>query len=520
MSSGEQRSPSPFPASDSELRSAPRSAWILFLSALACHLAAAAVGWNHRVIQDDVSAFRQAQTALNVYWMLGHNYKLAYETPLFGPPWSVPYEVPVYQWVVAELVTLTGWPIDQTGRAVSEAFFLLCLVPCWFLLRWVGVAPGARLLALSLLLLSPFYLFWSRTFLIESTALFFALAYLAAAWSFLGRPRFMMFLLALVLGVVAALVKITTCAAAWLALAFLLPGVVRTERSWLRAGGWMLLVAVPLVAGVLWTRFADGIKEQNLFARHLTSNALRQWNFGTWDQRWELHTWAVVLGRSPGMVLASAWLAASLILALIARRRRALVAACVLIHLTLPLVFTNLYYIHEYYACASMFFQVAAVSFAVIGLIERGKWRTTLGYGAAAAFVVVAAIVYVTEYYPVAAFDHVESAAVCRAVQEQTRPEDVILVLGADWASEVPYYSRRRALMIPSWTFTPPDELPRYLELVRGYRLGGIVVRQGYVSSSDIAGVLHDVRAAGLVPERDHADEVYSLYVLRPADVP
>jgi hypothetical protein len=496
---------------------APRWAWGVFLLALLLHLAAGAVGWVHRVIQDDVSTFRQTQTALSTYWMLGHRYRLDYETPVFGPPWSMPYELPLYQWLVAGLATLTGWSLDPSGRAVAEAFFLLTLMPCWSLLGRLGVEPRERVLALSLLLVSPFYLFWSRAFLIESTALFLALSYLAAAWAFLERPRPVPFVAALALGVLAALVKITTCAAAWLALGLLLPGLLLRSGRGSRAAAWLVLVGVPLAAGVLWTHWADSLKEQNPFARHLTSRALHEWNFGTPGQRWQWQTWGYVLARSPGMARQSIWLAACLLLMPLTRRYRAAVAACIFIHLALPLVFTNLYSMHEYYAFASMVFQVGAVALTVAGLTARGGWRAGLGVAAAAAFVVLACHDYLTEYCPIQAIDHDESAALCGAVREKTGPEDVIIVLGCDWSSEVPYYSRRRALMVPFWKSTPLSDLPRYLELLRGYRTGGLVVRRAYVGDQQLEDALRDLRDYGLVVQPAFEDEVFTLYTLRPA---
>jgi hypothetical protein len=496
----------------SELRTVPGGVWLVFGLALVIHLAAATVGWNHRLVQNDVSGFRQTQTALSTYWMLGHRYQLAYETPVLGPPWSVPYEFPLYQWLVAGLVTVTDWPLDQTGRAVSEAFFLLCLAPCWFLLGKVNVQPRHRLLALALLLVTPFYLFWSRAFLIESTALFLTLGYLAAAWACLDRPRPALFLLALGLGMLAALVKITTCAAAWLALTLLLPALWAGRERLVRTGMWLALVAGSVATGLLWTRYADGIKELNPFARHLTSSALQEWNFGGWGRRWQGWTWQVVFGRNPAIALQTAWLIASLFLVWLAGRRRALVTACVLIHLALPLVFTNLYFTHEYYAFASVVFQIGAASFALIGLSERGGRWAWLGSGIAFLLVVSALGSYWISYYPSATTNLLESAAVCKAVQERTDKEDVIVVLGCDWSAEVPYYSRRRALMIPSWNFTPLTDLPRYLEPLRDYRIGAVVVRREAVSESDIDGVLRDLRAVGIVPRLEFSDGVYSLY--------
>jgi hypothetical protein len=367
-----------------------------------------------------------------------------------------------------------------------------------------------------LLLVSPFYVFWSRTFLIETTALFLALAYLATAWATLDRPRAALFVLALTLGVLAATVKITTCAAAWLALGLVLLGyLVRPGRGW-RLAAWAVLVGVPLAAGVLWTHYADGLKEQNTFARHLTSAALQEWNFGTWAQRESWKTWGHVFCRTPSLIRQNLFLVAALLLAPLAGRFVA-VAGCVLIYLTLPLVFTNLYAMHEYYACASMVFLVGAVTLAAAGLDARGGWRSQLGRCLAVVFVAFALNDYVEHYYRIQSAEDLESAGVCQAVREQTSPDDVILVLGCDWSSEVPYYCRRRALMVPSWDFFPLEDLPRYLEPLRDYRVAGLVIyRRSYVADWEVEGALRDLRAWGVTPERAFEDRGYTFYALRP----
>src|SRR5262249_22682730 len=168
--------------------------------------------WYNRVGSWETDGFRQTQTALNTYFMLGHRYAIIYETPVLGPPWELPFEFPLYEWVVAAVVTCTGWPLDQTGRLVSRIFYFLCLFPCWHLLRLLRVSVAGRLIGLSLFLLSPVYIIWSRAFLIETTVLFLALSTLACTLAWLERPRLWLVLLALGLATLTALVKITTFA--------------------------------------------------------------------------------------------------------------------------------------------------------------------------------------------------------------------------------------------------------------------------------------------------------------------
>lgn len=148
----------------------------MFIICLVLHLRYSLVGWNHNIL--DQHAFRQSQTAIGVYYLLQEGFKIDYLTPVLGRPWSIPMEFPIYQWIVTGLIAITNMPIDQAGRSVSLFFFYLSLFPLYSLLKLLSKDKYQRLLLLCFILVNPTYLFWSRTFMIESTALFFSLSYL------------------------------------------------------------------------------------------------------------------------------------------------------------------------------------------------------------------------------------------------------------------------------------------------------------------------------------------------------
>ncbi|MEK6706369.1 MAG: phospholipid carrier-dependent glycosyltransferase, partial [Bdellovibrionota bacterium] len=188
-----------------------------------------------------------------------------------GPPWSLPFEFPLYQWIVAAGVSLFDTSIDSTGRFVSLCFFYLCFIALFSLLGSLGIRRRERLLFFSLLLVSPLYLFWSRTFMIESTALFFSIAYLAIVarlFPLLGgvntsnRPVWI--LLAVVCGALGALIKVTTF---WgfllIGTLFVALGMKKDFRDKSRWVSVFLLLFIPVVAALLWTRFADAQKSLN-----------------------------------------------------------------------------------------------------------------------------------------------------------------------------------------------------------------------------------------------------------------
>src|SRR5262249_19298615 len=151
----------------------------------------------------------------------------------------------------------------------GELFFYAALIPAWVLLGSLRVRRSYRLLFLSLLLVSPQYVYWSRSFMIESTALFLSLAYLAAAVRGLDRPAYLV--AAALAGALATMVKATPF------VPFLLATIAFVAWRWwplgtarfawptlLRFARWKLAaVFVPLACGVGWTLFTDSLKDAN-----------------------------------------------------------------------------------------------------------------------------------------------------------------------------------------------------------------------------------------------------------------
>ncbi len=458
----------------------------LFAACLAFCLFAASRGWHGSLVEDQ--PFRQTQTAISTYYMIGHAPKLAYETPVVGPPWAIPYEFPLYQWLVALAVTVGHTALDPTGRLVSLIFFLISLIPAYRLLGEMGLSRDKRLMMLSLLLVSPYYVYWSRSFLIESTAFCLGMWYLALGVAFLKSPRPTTALGTLATGILAALVKVTTFAGfflgIFLAWAFLWLKAYRAGRPWselARAGLRYLAMMVPPVVIVLWwTRFADHQKELNPVGHYLTSQSLTAWNFGTWRERLDGATWERLYHWYNPALGHLACLGLCLPALCVAGRRREILA-CLLLGLSGPLVFTNLYFHHEYYLYASLAFFVAAVAFSLIALWERGGRCRYAGYGLTVLVIAICLYRYDDTFYPrqVARVRGQWLAELFQGVRQLSRRDDVVLVVGNDWDSAIPYYSRRRALMIPDWLLADfVDHMPAYRRQLAGYRVGALVIRE------------------------------------------
>jgi hypothetical protein len=155
-------------------------------AALLLGFAVLAMRWNLPLL--GMHSFRQTHTAITAYWLMHGSPWLAYETPVLGAPWSVPFEFPFFQLLVAGLAQSTGIPLDSMGRLVSYLFVVLTLIPVGMLARAWKLDNSYIYVFAILLLSSPIYLFWGTTFLIET---FVRTGYAIIAFGAVGARHFL-----------------------------------------------------------------------------------------------------------------------------------------------------------------------------------------------------------------------------------------------------------------------------------------------------------------------------------------
>ena len=416
----------------------------------------------------DDHPFRQAQTAIIARYFSGGGDWLAYQMPVFGPPWAMPFEFPLYQALAKGLQVTSGLSLETSGRLVAIAFFLLCFWPLHDVLRRWGVRNTP--LAMAPVLLAPLYVLWSRGFMIETTALFFALAFLALFLRVLADPRPgpAPLLLLLAAGVLAALVKITT----------LLPAMVVTlavnaallVRAWRRRQPLAALLALAAVQALVlalaaaWVVHADGVRLHNPIGPLLTSGALRDWNFGTFAQRLDPRVWSAIASNSIEILFPLSralaalkylqllgWLAlfAGFFAACMPARRRQVVLLCGLFVLPFA-VFTNLHRVHNYYQAANAVFLCLAFGLAACGAVEAApdarRARLRLGLYAVALLGFALNSVWYLQFKRSDVGIGLELSAL---VQRLSPEGSVIVTTGLDFSAVLPYQSGRRALMLP-----------------------------------------------------------------------
>ncbi len=410
-----------------------------------------------------ISSFRQAETAYPalIYHQQGINL-LVPQLPVLGKPWQVPFEFPLFQAMAAVIMNLGGG-IDWSMRISSVICFVATAVAVWGLVRHLSTRTAACI-ALLVFLVSPFDVFWSRASMIEYMATAFSVGYVWAGMVWIDTRQRRFAALAIVLGTLAMLVKVTS-ALFWMVPLLLYWGTVSRPplrvllRDRLRTAG--VLLAIPLVACVLWTHYADSVKAASPATSWLTSERLIGFNFGSVGERLTLNRWSQILHPLDTLVTGMPfWILAAICVIAILRERRAVWVGIILAGVLPILVFFNLYAVQAYYLAAVTPAAAAVIGYSLDGLVRRLRTVPLRAVTVTLIIVWLGATLYtqrdfVASSYTMPTPDPANILAQAREIDAGTKPGDLIVFDGLQWSPAVPYYARRRGVMLVQIIVTP-----------------------------------------------------------------
>ena len=410
--------------------------------------------------------FRQTQTAITSYWLAHGSFDIFnYQTPLFGAQWTVPFEFPLYQAIVAA-IHMVGVPLDLACRSVSVLLFSLAIFTTVVLLRTLRADSNLGIVFVLLCAVSPYAIVWSRACLIDFTCVLVSLLYVVQALSWAeGRSWFKTASLVAV-GSLAACTKVTSFPVYWVPVSLIVAnealGMLRATsestrrciREWfIFAVKAVCVLILPILVAYLWTQHTDVLKTRSALAPHwLQSKDLAGWNYGSWAQRMKWSNWVQIWDRIRDLILLGTW--PLILLGLYATPRYPAKLRLVLLGLSIGavstvFVFFNLYVVHDYYLCAIF---IPIVLFAAVGVDSICSFRHDRAWIAGVIFLFIsipAAHSFTSDYVKASYTDYQnhELLVACQQVRDIVPKGDEIVVFGEDWNSRVPYYCQRKAIM-------------------------------------------------------------------------
>ncbi len=275
-------------------------------------------------LYDTSYQWRPIHTEMTAYWFVREGINLInYQTPLFGPPWQIPIEFPLFQATAAIIFKAGLGSFDFACRLTALLYFYIAALFLYLLCKKIFLGNQTSFMILSLYLWLPFNIHYSTEPLIDYLALALALAYFYFILLWLDtRSSIWKALLATICGSLAILVKPTTLPVVAIPIiVFVLKDILAIYRKdlkppfdlrnllnkvWTQRFYWLALImmaVIPMVVGGIWTRHADLIKESSIFTQWHTSKAMVSWYFGTWALRADQNIWINTISEAERLLL-------------------------------------------------------------------------------------------------------------------------------------------------------------------------------------------------------------------------
>jgi len=434
----------------------------------------------------EAHGFRQTQTALTSYWMIIDGWRLAYETPVVGYPWSIPMEFPIYQTLVALISWAGNFPLGTVGRLVSFAFVFACAWPAWKICKRCNLSTTAFWIFVSLLWSSPLYLFWGRTFMIETAALFFIFAAIPYFIDLLAdKTSWKSILLFAFWATLGALQKISTAIPTMVIMAFLVL-IKYLVRKPFKMPSMQKIIQItvafflPVLIGYAWSYYSNMIRAENIMGGILDSWSLTKWMVGSFQMRFDPHViktilWDRITLQNAGGTIGVAILVAGFMWG--DNKNRKLILTCLTIFIFPLAVFTNAHYIHDYYQASSMLFLIAGLAFSISSLTNKSNtniyWQFLLAFS-----IITSNYYWFFTGYGKTAENKIDSStnyylSVSDVVRQNTDPQSALVIFGNDWSSEIGFYSERKSLTVMNEVFEEVWEAPQ--KYIGGLELGAII---------------------------------------------
>ena len=433
---------------------------------------------------------RQTFTTLPVQtWLqIGGVDMIHYQIPILGEPWRIPYEFPIYQvsgYFTFKILLGLGVTqnLDVAMRITSIAWFYLSAFFFYIFLKKIFYDKEDRTFlacsALAFYLFLPFSVLFSRVVLIDVCAMCFGIIYSYYFYLLMTEGfshfKFLKLIVTIMIGIMGYLTKVTsmipvTIFLACIGLRYLyIEGRLKwnwivQKESLLYYFKLILATLIPVVPGVIWIKYADLVKT-NAGLSVLTSEGLRDFNFGTWEQKTDLKNYGVILVRLNEVFPIIIFLVLIMLLLYLksdsGKREFMIISSCIAIMGTIFVIF-NLFYCHTYYFIAIFPFLCIILGISVTKIKE---FVQAIPFNKVLKICIIMACTVVTISMSVIELkDEFEGSEgsrhhlyIGRAVKSLTSKEDIFILFNWGWDSTIPYYAERKAICVTGTSAQGPS---------------------------------------------------------------
>lgn len=398
-------------------------------------------------------AFRQSQTALSTYYLIQNGFTVNYETPVFGKPWENPFEFPIFQWLVAFISKTLNTNLVDTGRLTCLVLFYLSLLILYKILCLFLTKINEKIIPFLLILSSPIYIYWSATFMIESTVLFLSLCYLYNALIVMKNPSYFHLIQACLFGSLTGVTKATI----YIIFSFLIfisyiyhlfnckYDLLKSKNTFSFLQYIIFIFIIPILSTFIWTQHCDSLRLINPIAS--TSAELKERLYGKLSIRFSKETWKILAYFFKFIYGSHLIPIISLTILFLKKNSFKLISLSLIAsYFVGPLIFTKLFYYHDYYYYENGILLLISISISII-VIQRSK------YGNILTKIVLIPIIlfifyqkYIQTYHSNQLSGDYKYFSTTHFIQHYTNPSDIIIIWGMGINSIIPYSSNRRAL--------------------------------------------------------------------------
>jgi hypothetical protein len=186
---------------------------------------------------------------------------------------------------------------------------------------------------------------------------------------------------------------------------------------------------------------------------------MRDWNFGTVKNRFEVESWVTILLHYLGPI--SAGIFTLLVLSFAASYKFDKYLILILMStLIFPIIlFFNLYKNHQYYVAAIYPIAILIMSAGLASIIDAAQFRLNslswmlIGIIMFPAYSTRNGVNYMSDM-----FNHSDPPKIVNEIKNSTPKDSHLMYLGCDWNPEIPYYVDSPTLMVPDWGIMPSEQ--------------------------------------------------------------